>query len=118
MRDTLGVSRRTLDLVRDAMLADVEDAEGTGKEARIPGYRIGGKTGTAEIQNQRGDNTDRTTWFISFAPYESPRYAVVVMVESGSSGGGTCAPLAKEIYLALQKRDQPKLKNQTLARNE
>ncbi|MFM2293856.1 MAG: Cell division protein FtsI [Verrucomicrobiota bacterium] len=118
VRDTLGVSRRTLDILRDAMLADVEDAEGTGKESRIPGYRIGGKTGTAEIQNQRGDNTDRTTWFISFAPYEAPRYAVVVMVESGSSGGGTCAPLAKEIYLALQKRDQPKLKPQTLARNE
>ena len=118
VRDTLGVSRRTLDTVRAAMLADVEDAEGTGTAAHISGFRVCGKTGTAEIQNQRSENTDRTTWFVSYAPYESPRYAVVVMVESGSSGGGTCAPLAKDIYLAIQKREQQmnQPKAQTLAK--
>ena len=32
-----------------------------------------------------------------------PRYAVIVMVESGASGGTTCAPIARQIYSALQK---------------
>jgi penicillin-binding protein 2 len=53
---------------------------------------------------------DHITWFVSFAPFDNPKYAVVVMVESGSSGGGTCAPKAKEIYLAIQKMEQARLK--------
>jgi penicillin-binding protein 2 len=49
-----------------------------------------------------------TVWFASFAPYENPRYVVVVMIETeqGGSGGDTCAPVAQQVYLALQKRDQ------------
>ena len=56
--------------------------------------------------NSRNEKIDRTTWFASFAPYENPRYAVVVMVENGSSGGGTCAPIAREIYEAILKLEQ------------
>jgi penicillin-binding protein 2 len=105
VRDTLHVTRRTIDLIRDGMLADVEDPEGTGKRADVPGWNLCGKTGSAEVQ--KGNVTvDRITWFASYAPYESPRYVVVVMVESGSSGGLTCAPLAQQIYLALQKREK------------
>ncbi|MBC8096593.1 MAG: hypothetical protein H7Y43_12355 [Akkermansiaceae bacterium] len=107
VRDNLGVKPRTLQIVKDAMVADVEDPEGTGKAAFIKGFRICGKTGTAE--NERGGSIDRgyqTTWFLSFAPYEQPRYAVVVMVERGSSGGGTCAPLIKKIYEALIERER------------
>jgi penicillin-binding protein 2 len=120
VRDELGVSRRSLDLVRAAMLADVEDADGTGRAAQVPGFRVCGKTGTAEVQNESGNTVDQTVWFTSFAPYENPRYAVVVMVEHGSSGGGTCAPLAREIYLAIQKRGQQpaRPKAQTLAMRE
>lgn len=106
VRDDLGVKPRSLEIVRAAMLADVEDADGTGRAAQVPGFRVCGKTGTAQIMDARNQVTDHTTWFTSFAPYENPRYVVVVMVESGSSGGGTCAPIAREIYLALQKREQ------------
>lgn len=104
VRNELNVSKRTLDLIRDAMRADVEE-EGTGKAARIPGFRVCGKTGTAEVTNPQGRVVDHTTWFAAFGPYEDPRYAVVVMVESGVSGGHTCAPIAKEIFLALRKRE-------------
>ena len=106
VRNELGVSHRSLDLVREAMLADVEDAEGTGKGAYIPGFRVCGKTGTAQVMNSRNETTDHTTWFASYAPFENPRYAVVAMVESGSSGGGTCAPVVKKIYQAIQKQEQ------------
>jgi penicillin-binding protein 2 len=98
VRDNLGVSRRSLDILEKAMLQDTENPEGTGVRARCAELRICGKTGTAENQDASGQTINDTTWFMSFAPYGNPRYAVVVMVEHGSSGGGTCAPIAKMIY--------------------
>ena len=95
------------------MLADVEDAEGTGTRAFVPGMRICAKTGTAQIK-QGNRIVGHTTWFASFAPFQDPRYAVVVMIEDGTSGGATCAPVAQQIYLALQKREQ-RPKPETLA---
>ena len=103
VRNELGVKAQHLKTVRDAMLADVEDPDGTGRAAAVPGLRLCGKTGTAEVENERKQVVDQTTWFVSFAPYENPRYVVVVMVESGDSGGGTCGPIARDIYAAIQK---------------
>ena len=85
------------------MHADVAESEGTGHLAYISGYDICGKTGTA--QAGRGK---KITWFTSFAPHKKPKYAVVVMVENGVSGGKTCAPIAKEIYETLISRDNQK----------
>ena len=92
------------------MLEDVQDQKaGTGKAAYIAGMGISGKTGTAQIRTPHG--MDWITWFVSFAPYDNPRYAVVVLVESGRSGGGTCAPKAKEIYKTIQQLEQDRLKH-------
>lgn len=116
VRDYLGVSRRSMDILRDAMHAEVE--EGTGKNAAIPGFPICGKTGTAEIKDEHGRATGRTTWFLSFAPTDKPRYAVVVMVEDGSFGGPTCAPAAKKIYEELLKIErEPAPARNSLAQN-
>lgn len=98
-----------LRLLHEAMLADVENTktddggEGTGKAARIKGFPIGGKTGTAERSVPGGK--DHFTWFTSFAPVNAPRYAVTVLVVSGSSGGSTCAPVVRKIYEAILKRE-------------
>ena len=109
VREELAVKPRNLQLLRDAMLADVEDPESTafnafhlGDRANARTMRVCGKTGTAQIMNERNQVVDHTTWFVSFAPYEEPRYVVVVMVESGGSGGGTCAPVARDIYTAIE----------------
>ncbi|MBI1841680.1 MAG: penicillin-binding protein 2 [Verrucomicrobia bacterium] len=104
VRDRLNVSKRTLELIQEAMRADVEE-RGTGKAAHIPGYTVSGKTGTAQVTDPSGKVVDHTVWFASFAPYEDPKYAVVVMVESGASGGGTCAPIARQVFEALRQRD-------------
>ena len=87
------------------MLGDTEDHDGTGKKAAVPGLRICGKTGTAQVQDVYNRTTGKRTWFASFAPYEKPRWAVVVMVEDGASGGDTCAPIGGKIYAAILKRE-------------
>jgi penicillin-binding protein 2 len=107
IRGELKVNPRHLALIREAMVADVEETNGTGRRAAVPGLVIGGKTGTAE--NKRGRTLlHKTTWFTSFAAtdHEAPaRYVVLVMVESGASGGLTCAPVAGEIYREIQRRE-------------
>jgi penicillin-binding protein 2 len=106
VRDEIGVRPRSLRIVRDAMLDETQN--GTGKPAVVPGLSICGKTGTAQVQDESGKLIAHNYWFASFAPYESPKYAVVVMVqsESGGSGGSTCAPIAHDIYAALVEKDK------------
>ena len=105
LREQLPVSPATLAAVQGAMLADTEDGDGSGRNARVEGFRVCAKTGTAQLE--RGTVVyDHITWFASYAPFEDPRYAVVVMVQSGKSGGDTCAPVAKGIYEALKKREK------------
>jgi penicillin-binding protein 2 len=120
VRDELGVQPRSLQLLWDAMLADVEDPESTAYAAfhqsdrtSVKAMRICGKTGTAQVMNELNQVVDQTTWFVSFGPYEQPRYVVVVMVESGGSGGGTCAPVARDIYTALERFERSTLPQQS-----
>lgn len=108
VRSLLETRPEHLARIRAAMRDDVLDPEGTGTSARVPDYPVCGKTGTAEI---KGNGVkDKVTWFASFAPFDAPRYAVVVMVESGASGGRTCAPVAQGIYRHLRARDAGNLR--------
>jgi cell division protein FtsI/penicillin-binding protein 2 len=117
VRDEIRVRPESLKILHEAMLADVEDADGTGRESAVPGMRICGKTGTAQVKNEQGKKTGQTTWFASFAPYGSPKYAVVVMVVDGASGGKTCAPIAGKVYRAILERERsPAEKGGSLAR--
>lgn len=78
--------------VKEMMEAVVE--KGTGKNARIRGVAVAGKTGTAENEK----NGKEHAWFIGFAPADDPQIAVAVILEySGSTGGKTAAPMAREI---------------------
>ena len=84
--------------VQDMMVRAVQS--GTGTAAQIPGYRIGGKTGTAET----GVAGRNTTWFIAFAgrPGERPEVAIAVVLENQSlTGGATAAPIARAVMEAL-----------------
>jgi len=57
------------------------------------------------VEDIHGKLIRHDVWFLSFAPFPNPRYAVVVMVEGGSSGGGDCAPIAREIYEGLRESE-------------
>jgi penicillin-binding protein 2 len=123
VRDEIGVSARSLKILHDAMLSETENPEGSGYPAFHQNgstlkVRVCGKTGTAQVENERGQKTGWNYWFASFAPYENPKYAVVVMVqsESGGSGGIVCAPIAHDIYEEILKKENSKLQK-NLARN-
>ncbi len=95
VRRRIDVDPSDFQAVREGMLAVVQDPMGTGREARVPGVRIAGKTGTAQ---RASDSQVKDTWFIGFAPFERPRYAVAVVVEKGQSGGKTAAPIGGRIF--------------------
>jgi len=70
-----------------AMLESVVAAEGTGKLAAIPGYRVSGKTGTAWKATAGGYSTDRyMAVFGGVAPASEPRLAAVVVIDEPSAG--------------------------------
>jgi len=84
--------------IEDMMVSVVQ--AGTGTAAQISGFRIGGKTGTAET-GRPGVNT---TWFIAFAGREGqrPEVAIAVALENQTSTGGeTAAPIAREVMEAI-----------------
>ena len=103
-----GVKAQQIEAVRDGMRRVV--ADGTGKRAQIKGVTVAGKTGTAQFW--RGEKKDNHTWFISFAPFEAPKFAICVMVQGAKSGGGVSAPIAQKILeecLALDSGYDPGL---------
>jgi len=108
VRGHLKVSSDALEVVQRAMLADVEMNDGSGRLCQIDGYPVGGKTGTAETNRKvEGGRMVKHTWFVSYAPFDDPRYAVVVFVEGGMSGGTSCAPLAEKVYQTLKDLPDP-----------
>ena len=68
----------------------------------MAGLRICGKTGTAQVKNEHGQETGRNNWFASFAPYENPKYAVVVMVQS--DGTVPAAAFARRLRTTFTRR--------------
>ena len=92
------VSEETSSLLREYMYQTVE--AGTGKKARIEGYTIGGKTGTAEKQPRGNDNYIIS--FIGFAPVEKPQIVLYVTVDEPNVGdqanSGVASVIAHDIF--------------------
>jgi membrane peptidoglycan carboxypeptidase len=89
----------------------VNEKGGTAGRARLHDVVVAGKTGTA--QAKREGHQDTIAWFVCFAPFEKPKYAVCVMVQGGAHGGSVAAPIAAKILdesLALDRGDyEPQL---------
>ena len=88
------VSEETSAIVRRCLEYVV--ASGTGRNGQVSGYRIGGKTGTAD----KGKTGDVVVSFLCFAPADHPKYIMLLTLdtpEGTASGGGTVAPYASQI---------------------
>lgn len=87
------VSRETSDALRYLFRLNVE--KGSGKRAAVPGYRVGGKTGTAEkVENGRYSAQKRLNSFLAAFPMDDPQYVVLVVLDEPKAekeGGGTTA---------------------------
>lgn len=95
------ISPKTAAQVR-TMLESVVGPEGTASKAQVPGYRVGGKTGTAEkIVNGRYSRTDNIGYFVGIAPMSKPRFVIAVMIDNPRgalrTGGSVAAPTAADL---------------------
>jgi cell division protein FtsI (penicillin-binding protein 3) len=83
------------------MMESVVSAKGTAPSAAIPGYRVAGKTGTAQrVDPMTGKYSGYTASFIGFAPADSPRYVINVTLQrprNGHFGGSLCGPVFKKV---------------------
>jgi len=101
------IKPETFSLVRKALTEVVMNDEGTGKNARVPGLAVAGKTGSVQVvslKKNRNQKNVSVMWrehaiFASFAPAESPEIVVVIVSEHDSVGGGgaSAAPVAGKI---------------------
>jgi len=105
------VSSKTAKEVRD-MLEGVVGKEGTAPEAKIKGYRVAGKTGTADRYDARvGGYSGKTASFIGFAPADDPQVVVSVTLQrpiKGYFGGAVAGPVFHDVMTyALQELQIP-----------
>ncbi|WP_101065683.1 penicillin-binding protein 2 [Roseovarius salinarum] len=123
--DPLGLSETNLRRVRAAMSAVTNHRRGTAYSSRIveDAFRMAGKTGTSQVRNITTDEraggvrrNEDLPWeqrdhaiFVNFAPEESPRIAVAVVVEHGGGGSTTAAPIARDITLQALYGETPPL---------
>jgi peptidoglycan glycosyltransferase len=89
------ISPEIADQLTTMMESVVEN--GSGKAAKLPGVKVAGKTGTAQV----GEGVPDHNWFIGFAPADDPKIAVAVFVKNGGgTGGGIAAPIAHDVLQA------------------
>ena len=106
------ISAKVAHQLRD-MLEAVTTTEGTAPLARIPGYRIAGKTGTANRPNGHGGygGAGYTSSFVGFAPADDPKLLVEVVLQNprlGHFGGLVAAPVFQKVMsFALQSLKIP-----------
>jgi penicillin-binding protein 2 len=98
-----------LEAVRSALLGVTSEAGGTAHGAATPLAPVAGKTGTAQVIEQKvaGGKLSATTqdhaWFVGYAPANDPKIAVAVVVEHGGHGGAAAAPVAKKVIEEFMK---------------
>ncbi len=109
------ISQKTSEELREAL--ELVVSEGTGKLAYVPGYRLAGKTGTAnKVIDGRLVQGKYMAWFIGFAPANDPRLALLVMVDEPKGayyGGQIAAPIFSGVmrdvlrYLEVPPQTEP-----------
>ena len=130
----LDVNPRNLEQVRKAMFTVSNDRRGTAYRSRIIAdeFRMAGKTGTSQVRNitkaERAAGVIRNEdlpWerrdhalFVSFAPYDNPKFAVAVVVEHGGGGSKAAAPVARDVMLQALYGGTPPLEAYPVADRE
>ncbi len=101
-KKTRVISEKTAKTLSRMLESVVDDEEGTGTKARIPGYRVAGKTGTANrVDPATGQYKGYTSSFAGFAPADKPRVTVYCAIQNATEGsyfgGQICGPIYKQV---------------------
>ncbi len=107
-------STRALRIIREGLVAAVNDEHGTGGMAKMKDIVVGGKTGTAQVvrlakyrglpESKIPYNRRDHAWFTCYAPAEKPEIAITVLVEHSGHGGSVAAPIAAKILKEYFKK--------------
>ena len=92
-----GFSSESISIVKKG-LEEAVSSDATGARAQVRGISIAGKTATAQVASGPAH-----AWFACFFPSDKPKYAMVVFIEHGGSGGFEAAPLAKKIIIFIKE---------------
>ncbi len=90
------LSKEDADTIADAMRQAVTG--GTAARAAVPGLRVAGKTGSAQVDGQEDSNA----WFIGFIDDKTLPYAVCIVVQDAGGGGDVAAPIAAKVFQYLK----------------
>ncbi len=117
----LGVPKEHLDIIRQGMFEVCNAPGGTATRSALPselGTKVSGKTGTSQVTALQYDEkgkripNEKLPWnrrdhalFVSYAPYDNPRYACAVVVEHGSSGSRAAGPKARDIMAKVIEKN-------------
>jgi penicillin-binding protein 2 len=118
---SVGLTERSLHVVREGMWAVVNEQGGTAPATKLPDQRwqMAGKTGSSQVrrvsreQREQGNyDSSKLPWefrphalFVAYAPYDAPRYALSVVVEHGNAGAAAAGPIARDIMTDTLQRD-------------
>jgi penicillin-binding protein 2 len=103
--------------VTRALEGVVYEEGGTGARVRVPGVRVAGKTGTAQVVQLKvteGLEDDEIPlehrdhgWFAAFAPADAPEIVVVALSEHGGHGGSAAGPIVRAVLAHYFEEQKP-----------
>jgi len=86
------ISKKNINIIQEGMRQTI--VSGTARSLNSLPIEVAGKTGTAQFGSE-----DKThAWFVSYAPYENPKIAMVILAEGGGESNSSAVPVTKEIY--------------------
>ena len=108
VRNQIEIHRDTMKAIRAGMNGVVSSRGGTASRAAVSGYKVVGKTGTAQWGSGRNEKV--AAWFVGFAPLDKPQYAFAVVYEgkprdNDVHGGTYAAPIAGRVLREILKKE-------------
>ena len=98
----LDVDPKHLKIAQEGMRRVIIGDRGTARGLANIGFEVAGKTGSAQFELDKRTHA----WFVAYAPYDNPRFAVAVLVTEGGSGSETAGPIAADILRAAMEKYQ------------
>ena len=119
-RDHIDIHRDTMKALRTGLDNVVNSGGGTAGRAGVPGFKVVGKTGTAQWGHGRTEKV--AAWFVGFAPLDKPQYAFAVLYEgkprdNDVHGGTYAAPIAGKVLKEILK-PEPKEQKKSSAKKK